>query len=435
MKTIMITAPQSNEGKTLISLGLIRALKNRGLDVSAFKTGPDFIDTSYLALASKKRAGNLDMHMMGEEGIKIALSMNRGEYAVIEGAMGYFDGIYNSFENSSYHISNKLNINAILIYTPKGEMFSAIPKIKGMIDFPRSRIKGIIFNRVNKASYMLLKERVEEYTGLKVLGYVENEEEANLGSRFRALVEGTQNKEAEDLIERTAEILVKTADLDGIISLMKDLEIREYQYPRKRDIKVSIAYDEAFSFYYSENLKLLERVCQVEHFSPIKDRKVPKCHLLYIGGGYPELYKEELSQNKAMLSSIREMAEGGAYIYAESGGFMYLVEEIEGYPMVGIFKGKAYMTDRLQRFGYCNIKLREDSLLGKKGESLKANESHRSLIEIEGRPLYDIQKAKSQRSWQCGYGYKNVLAAYPYINFLGNLKAFNFLLDRIDNKR
>ncbi len=366
MKTIMITAPQSNEGKTLISLGLIRALKNRGLDVSAFKTGPDFIDTSYLALASKKRAGNLDMHMMGEEGIKIALSMNRGEYAVIEGAMGYFDGIYNSFENSSYHISNKLNINAILIYTPKGEMFSAIPKIKGMIDFPRSRIKGIIFNRVNKASYMLLKERVEEYTGLKVLGYVENEEEANLGSRFRALVEGTQNKEAEDLIERTAEILVKTVDLDGIISLMKDLEIREYQYPRKRDIKVSIAYDEAFSFYYSENLKLLERVCQVEHFSPIKDRKVPKCHLLYIGGGYPELYKEELSQNKAMLSSIREMAEGGAYIYAESGGFMYLVEEIEGYPMVGIFKGKAYMTDRLQRFGYCNIKLREDSLLGKK---------------------------------------------------------------------
>lgn len=173
----------------------------------------------------------------------------------------------------------------------------------------------------------------------------------------------------------------------------------------------------------------------MEHFSPIKDRKVPKCHLLYIGGGYPELYKEELSQNKAMLSSIREMAEGGAYIYAESGGFMYLVEEIEGYPMVGIFKGKAYMTDRLQRFGYCNIKLREDSLLGKKGESLKANESHRSLIEIEGRPLYDIQKAKSQRSWQCGYGYKNVLAAYPYINFLGNLKAFNFLLDRIDNKR
>ncbi|GMG95937.1 cobyrinate a,c-diamide synthase [Tepidimicrobium xylanilyticum] len=435
MKTIMITAPQSNEGKTLITLGLIRAFKNRGLDVSAFKAGPDFVDTSYLALASRKRAGNLDMHMMGEEGIEKAISMNKGEYGVVEGAMGYFDGIYNTFENSSYHISNMLNINAILVYTPKGEMFSVVPKIKGMVDFPKSKIKGIIFNKVNKSTYVLLKEIVEEHIGIKVLGYIESHEELNLGEGYRGLVQSMENKDAEGIIERTAEILVKTVDLDGIIKLMKDLKVSDYQYPKKRDIKVAIAYDEAFLFYYSENLKLLENICDVEYFSPIKDKEVPKFDLLYIGGGYPELYKEELSQNKTMINSIRKMAEEGGHIYAESGGFMYLVEDIEGYPMVGILKGKAHMTDRLQRFGYSNIRLREDTILGKKGERLKANEFHRSAIEIEDRPLFDIKKAKSERGWQCGYGYKNVLAAYPHINFLGNMKALNYLLDRIEKER
>ena len=125
-----------------------KGIKNRGLDVSAFKTGPDFIDTKYLGAASGKRPGNLDIHMMGEEGIHQALSMNKGDYAVIEGAMGYFDGIYNTFENSSYDISRKLDINTILIYTPKGEMFSIIPKIKGMVDFENSKIKGVILNKV-----------------------------------------------------------------------------------------------------------------------------------------------------------------------------------------------------------------------------------------------------------------------------------------------
>ncbi|CCQ94768.1 Cobyrinic acid A,C-diamide synthase [[Clostridium] ultunense Esp] len=435
MKTIMITAPSSNTGKTLITLGLIRALKNRGLDISAFKTGPDFIDTRYLGLASGKRAGNLDMYMMGEEGLEVGLSMNRGEYALIEGAMGYFDGIYNTFENSSYHISKKLNINALLIYTPKGEMFSAIPKIKGMVDFSDSRIKGIILNKVRKDIYLLLKEKIEEYIGIKVLGYVEELKELEMQSRHLGLVQSIENQYAENIIEEASELLEKTVDIDGIIPLMKDAKISKYEYPRKRNIKVAIAYDEAFSFYYNENLKLLENTCDVEYFSPLKNREIPKCDLLYIGGGYPELYKKELSQNQTMINSIRKMAELGGYIYGEAGGFIYLVEDIENIPMVGIFKGKAYMTDRLQRFGYTNIQLMEDTILGRKGEKLVGQEFHRSIIEIEDRPLYYIDKPKTNRNWQCGYSYKNVLAAYPHINFLGNMEAFNYLLDRIENKR
>lgn len=431
MKTIMIGAPSSNTGKTIITLGLIRALKNRGLDVSAFKTGPDFIDTKFLEIASGKSAGNLDMHMMGSKGINHALSMNRGEYALIEGVMGYFDGIYNSFENSSYDIAKNLNINSILVYSPQGEMFTVIPKLKGMVDFSNSNIKGIILNRTNEGMYLLLKEQIEKYIDIKVLGYVDENKIFNIGDDQLTMMMEKGNQEIEKTIDKIAGIMEKTISIDGIIHLMKQLDIPEYQYPAKKNIKVGIAYDEAFFFYYSENLKLLENTCKVEYFSPLKDKTIPKSHLLYIGGGYPDLYKRQLSQNHTMLGSIREMGEKGGHIYAEAGGFMYLSKEIDGYPMVGIFNGRARMTDRLQRFGYVNIQINQDTLLGQKGSKLVGNEFHRSIMEISDRPRYTVYKPKGNKEWLCGFRYKNVVGQYPHINFLGNMEAFNYLLNSI----
>ena len=435
MKSIMITAPSSGTGKTLITLGLIRALKNRGLNVSAFKTGPDFIDTKYLGLASAKRAGNLDMHMMGKEGLKKALYMNNSQYAVVEGAMGYFDGIYNTFFNSSYDISRELDINTILIYTPKGEMFSAIPKIKGMVDFQDSKIKGIILNKVRKDIYLLLKEKIEEYIGIKVLGYIEEDEGLEIQSRYLGLIQCMESKEIEKVIGNIARVVEKNIDIEGIINMMGEINAPAYTYPYKRNIKVAIAYDEAFSFYYNENLNLLENICQVEYFSPIKDKKIPQSDLLYLGGGYPELDKEELSQNINMRKSIKDRVGSGGYIYGEAGGFMYLVDSIEGYPMCGIFNGKAIMKEKLQRFGYVDIQLNQNCLLGKKGDILTGQEFHRSITEIEDNPLFNITKPKGKRKWQCGYKYKNVLGGYPHINFLGNMEAFNYLLDTIESKR
>lgn len=435
MKSLMITAPSSGTGKTLITLGIIRALKNRGLDVRAFKTGPDFIDTKYLGLASGKRASNLDMHMMGKEGLSMSLAMNKGEYAVIEGAMGYFDGISNTYENSSYDISRELDINTILVYTPKGELFSAIPKIKGMVDFGDSKIKGIILNKTKKGLYPLFKEQIEKYIGIKVLGYVEEDKSFEIGSRYLGLIQSEEIENVDKLLDNIANFIDKTVDMDEIINLIGEIKVYDYTYPKKRNIKVAIAYDKAFSFYYNENLNLLENVCDVEYFSPLEDEEIPKCDLLYIGGGYPELYKEKLSQNKAMINSIRNMAEQGGYIYAEAGGFMYLSDNIEDYPMVGIFNGRVYMTDRLQRFGYTNMELIKDTILGEKGDKLAGNEFHRSVIDIKEEPLYNITKPKSNRNWQCGYQYKNVFVAYQHINFLGNIKAFNHLLATVENKK
>lgn len=435
MKTIMITAPSSNSGKTFVTLGIIRAFKKRGLNVCGYKTGPDYIDTKFLEKAAGTRAGNLDIHMMGTDGIKNSISMGEGEYGVVEGAMGYFDGIHNTFLNSSYDISKVLNINTILVYTPEGEMFSIIPKIKGMVEFEGSMIKGIILNKVSFSMYHLLKEKIEEYVGIKVLGYVEKDESLKIDSRHLGLIQSDEIENIDEIIDRVSILVEKNVDLDGIVKLMSDVNVSKYIYPNKRDLRVAIAYDSAFSFYYGEDLRLFENVCDVVYFSPIRDENLPECDLLYLGGGYPELHLQELSANVSMKHSIKDFADNGGCIYAEGGGFMYLMEYIEGYEMCGVFKGSSTMTDRLQRFGYLNMELKKNCLLGEKGDILPGNEFHKSIMEIEGEGVYSISKPMSKRKWECGYEYKNVLAGYPHINFLGNMKAFNHLLDRAQKER
>ncbi|MCQ1528353.1 cobyrinate a,c-diamide synthase [Lutispora saccharofermentans] len=434
MEMIMITAPSSGMGKTLITLGIIRALKKRQCNVSGFKTGPDFIDTRYIAEASGKRAGNLDMHLLGTNGVKKAIAMNKGDISIAEGAMGYFDGMGSGFENSGYDISKLLDINAILVYTPKGEMFSAIPKIKGMVDFSGSRIRGVILNKVSRAMYALLKEKIEEYIDVKVLGYVEEDKALEIESRHLGLIQSIETSDANKIIEKAAENIEKNINLEEIIRLCRRVELPEYIYPGRRDIRVAIAYDKAFSFYYGENLNLFENTCRVEYFSPIEDRKLPQCDLLYLGGGYPEIYKEELSANYEMRKAVKDKAEGGGFIYAEAGGLMYLAGSIEQSPMCGVFKGKSAMTDRLQRFGYVNIELGEDCSLGRKGDLIKGQEFHKSIAEINEKEIFNIKKPMGRGEWKCGYKYKNALAAYPHINFLGNMKAFNHLLDTIEKE-
>ena len=435
MKTIMITAPSSNTGKTTITLGIIRALINRGLDVSAFKTGPDFIDSKYLEHASGKSAGNLDMHLMGRDGISKSIDMNYGEIGVIEGAMGYFDGIYNTFENSSYDISKELNVPAVLIYTPSGEMFSAIPKIKGMVEFEGSMIEGIILNKTSKMMYTLLKEKIEEYIDIKVLGYLPHDENLIIESRSLGLMAPDEISNYESLIEYASKAVEETIDIDEMIRMMNSIEVKPYKYNNKRDIKVAIAYDESFNFYFNENLKLLENTCEVVYFSPLRDMGVPDCDLIYIGGGYPELYTKKLSENKSMLHSILDESQNGKYILAEGGGFMYLTSSIEGNPMVGLFDARASMTDKLQRFGYVEIEFKGDTILGKSGTILNGNEYHRSVIDIDEDSVFDIRKPKSNRGWECGYIYKNTLSYYQHINFLGNMDSLDYLLDSIETKR
>ncbi len=445
MKGIMIAAPSSGSGKTTVTMGLIRALVNKGKKVTCFKTGPDYIDTAFLKVASKNSAGNLDMHLQGKDGMLSALSLGNGDLCVIEGAMGYFDGIKNTFINSSYDIASSIGVNTILVYTPKGEMFSAIPKIKGMVEFgnlntnadsntkANSKIKGIILNRVTPEYYLLLKEQIEKYIhSVIVLGYIPKIQGAELESRHLGLVQSVENHDLEEKIEAIAEAVAQNVDLLAIESMMTELSEKPFPNVDRKHLTAAVAIDRAFAFYYRENLEILKRAFKVIYFSPLIDKELPKCDFLYLGGGYPEVFKDELSNNVSMLKSIKEFAEGDGCIYAECGGLMYLTESIEGSPMVGVFKGNSHMTCKLQRFGYIDITLNKDCMLGRKGFKLTAHEFHKSISEVEGKRVFEIGKTMGDKIWECGYVYKNVIAGYPHINFAGNIKAFNHMLQYIE---
>ncbi len=354
--------------------------------------------------------------------------------------MGYFDGIYNTYEGSSYDIARLLNISTVLVYTPQAEMFSIVPKLKGMAEFQDSTMRAVIFNNVTPQYYDLIKEAVEEYTNLKVLGFVSRMEEVTLPDRHLGLVQQQEIENLDDKITRIANALEECVDIPALLRLMETGCIQKpaliLDMIQPRNITVAIAKDRAFSFYYRENLELFEHTCrQVVYFSPIDDPGLPPCDLLYLGGGYPEIFRTELTQNEAMMKSIRAYIEQGGYVYAECGGFMYLTESIDDVLMVGVFKGKTHFTPRLQRFGYIDITLKEDCLIGQRGDRLTGQEFHTSVTNIKEMAIYHITKTRGTKTWECGYQYKHVLAGYPHLNFLGNVKAFQTLLTNVERRR
>ena len=227
MKLLQISAPESNSGKTVTTTILARYLKNSGLNIRGFKCGADFIDSKYLSFATFAPHGNVDMHFSGRDGIRDSFSLNYADYGIIEGAMGYFDGAGISYEGSAFDIARELDINTIIVYQQKGEMFSIIPKLKGMIDFSEGRIKGIIFSNCNEMMYKYLKSMVENNLGIKVLGYIESNEDLKITSRNLGLMMPDENMKLDTIIEDAANKSEATVDYKALISLFKDTDIRK----------------------------------------------------------------------------------------------------------------------------------------------------------------------------------------------------------------
>lgn len=418
-------------------MALVRALLHAGKEVECFKTGPDYIDTAFLSVASKRAAGNLDLHLMGRDGVHFAFSeKNRpGNVCIIEGAMGYFDGIGNTFENSSFEIAKTLGVKTILVYSPAGEMFSAVTKIKGMVDFSAGQIEAVILNRIKPHLYEMLKEPIEKYAGVKVIGYFPPFESFVLGSRHLGLIQSCEIENISEQTDTLARELIKTVDIaffnqntndcmSSAVPILSEAEKRKY-----KTVRVAVAADSAFSFLYRENMKMLEECATVFTFSPLTDRNLPPCDLLYLPGGYPEVFAAKLSENTELQSAIFRYAEEGGAIYAECGGLMYLTEKIGNFPMAGILKASCEMTSSLQNFGYVEITLKKDCLLGKRGDKLTGHEFHKSVCLSNMEKVYSVKKSFGDKSWECGYAKGKILAAYPHIHFYGNKKAFFHMLD------
>lgn len=446
---IMISAVSSGSGKTTVVCGLLKALKNRGMNISAFKCGPDYIDpmfhTKVLGINSKNLDGFFcDKHMLNSLFTKEAC---KKDINIIEGVMGYYDGLaMDSYQASSYETALNTKTPVVLVVNSKGAALTIVSVIKGVMDFAKdSNIKGVILNNISPFVYESLKKVIESNINIKVLGYLPFCKEIAIDSRHLGLLTPNNIKELDNKIERLGKIAEECFDIDGIIAISKDAEPLEiYKYDTTisaKKVKIGVAYDSAFCFYYKDNIDLLEKLgCEIIYFSPLKDRYLPKdiCGLI-LGGGYPELYCEELSANKSMIESIKNNIENGMPCLAECGGFMYLHKIMEDnygkkYEMTNIIKASSYKKERLVRFGYITLTAQEDTFVLKKGEQIKAHEFHYWDSTCNGSSF--IAQKPSGKMWECIHSYKNLICGYPHIFYYSNTKfAERFVEKSAEYKR
>lgn len=452
MKKIMISAPTSSTGKTTIACGLMRALTNRGMKVQPFKVGPDYIDTEYHAKACRNKSRNIDEFMLPAEEIKYIFGKNSEgkDISIVEGVMGLYDGYGSSKDYcSSASISKLISCPVILVIDAKSMAASSAALVYGFKNIDMDvQIAGVIVNNVNTQShYNILKQAIEEYTGVPVLGRIPRDEEFGLSSRHLGLTPSFEIDELESKFDYVANKLEEYLDLDKILE-MAESGPNEYDKERRNSIKgmtsikLGLAYDKAFNFYYQDNLDLLEAMgVEFVKFSPLKDEKLPECQGLYIGGGFPEVFARELSYNESLLKDIKQKSIEGMPIYAECGGLMYLgssVEDLEGnfYSMTGIFEGVSHMQKKLQRFGYCSGTANENTVISKKGQVVKGHEFHYSTFEADMDNAYEMYKKMSngeEKYWGGGYSSGNTLGTYLHTHFCGDYDIARNFIESMEN--
>ncbi len=364
----LISAPSSNSGKTTLTLGLLRALKNRGLNVQPFKCGPDYIDTQHHTTASGNPGINLDTFMASEAHVRDIYKQysEKADVSVTEGVMGLFDGA-DKMKGSSAAIAELLDIPVILVINAKSMAYSAAPLLYGFKNFYKGiRVVGAIFNFVSTTShYRFLQEACEE-VGIEPLGYLPKNEELAIPSRHLGLHISAET-DYESIIEKLAEEIPKTINIDRLL----EISAREI-FPKTgsktvsknpvsaKKYKIAIARDEAFTFTYHQNIEVLSSFGEVAFFSPIHDKELPDTDFLYLPGGYPELFADALSENKSMLESIKSYCLNGGLAFAECGGLMYLGNEIitsEGlyFSMAGVLDCTTSMENSKLTLGYRTV--------------------------------------------------------------------------------
>jgi cobyrinic acid a,c-diamide synthase len=476
MNGIIIAGTHSGCGKTTVTLGILAALKKKGLSVQSFKAGPDFIDTGLHKLVTGRTSRNLDLWMCGEDYVRACFQKYSADadISVIEGVMGLYDG-----KLSTASLANTLNLPIVLVVDAYGMAESAGAMVQGFREYRAAEqqssratgvepfatellsycatelINGVIFNRVaSENHFKQLKDSVHD---VPVLGYLPRDLDFEIPHRHLGLTVAEEEPISAEGIDRLADAVLKHVDVDGMLGKIPPFNSplakgghRGVVLPANH-VKVAVAYDKAFCFYYEDNLDLLrEAGAEIVLFSPLSDSKIPDdVDALYIGGGYPELYAEQLSRNTAMLGQIFEWADSGRPVYAECGGLMYLSKGIwtkkennplspltkgEFYKMAGIFHFETQMRDKLSRLGYREIELKDACTLGKNRDKLRGHEFHYSEIKDGTQSIPTLAKGGEGGFSQTymlkdssggilpdeGYQIKNTLGSYIHIHFGSN---------------
>ncbi len=453
LKRIMIAAPKSGSGKTMITCALLGALKNRGEQVVSFKCGPDYIDPMFHKEVMGIPSKNLDTFFTDEAVTRELFLKDRNEkdFAVMEGVMGLFDGLSGiREEGSSYHLAKVTKTPILLVVDAKGMGYSVIPVIAGFLEYDTEHlIQGVILNRMSGAYYDRLKPLMEDKLKIRVLGYFPEQRNLHIENRHLGLVMPGEFEDIHKKLRVVSEEIEKTVDIEEIrhiaektVDIDKDRHIAEksLNIEKIRQTVIAVAKDEAFCFYYEDNLRLLrEKGAEIEFFSPLHDRNLPKdCDALLIGGGYPELYAEDLSRNVSMRNTIKQAFKSGMPIVAECGGFMYLHNSITDkngirHKMVGVIPEDCIYKKKLVRFGYIEIRERK-SLFLPEGETIKGHEFHYFDSTDNGEDCIAI-KPVTGNEYPCVFTGENFWMGFPHLYYPSNPSfADNFVKKAVEYK-
>lgn len=462
---ILVSAPSSSSGKTTAVCALAKAFgRLRSEKVSVVKIGPDYIDPLFHSKIVGARTGNVDLFFNSQSELNSLFErdISGSDFAILEGAMGFYDGVSNTVEASSFRVAQALECPVLLVVDAKGKGLSICAEIKGVVDFqrnvedsllsliPKSRF-AVLLNRCSESLFRTLSSKIDEFCGVEVVGYIENNPDFAIESRHLGLVTPDAVEGIEEKLEKLASSVERTVDFERLLSFarrsvplnLRNLNDDEESLSLKRilsfvppvsfvpSVRIAVARDEAFCFYYRENLDLLRSFgAEIVFFSPLKNEPVPKnCFGLYIGGGYPELFWNELLSSSVASSSVRRFCMSGAPVFAECGGFMYL-------QTLGILPGSFEKKERLVRFGYAEFEALEDSFLMKKGDKVRGHEFHYFDSSDNGDSF--MARKPNGKSWPCGkvsapvcaFGKKcpsslpalekNIVAGFPHLYFPSN---------------
>lgn len=423
----MLAANKSGSGKTTITCGILGALKEKGKKVCSFKCGPDYIDPMFHRNVLGIPSGNLDTFFTADDVTRELFAKEfSGDVAVIEGVMGLYDGIGGvELQGSSYDLARVLKAPIILVIDAKGAGRSVLAQIKGFLDYDNEHlIKGVILNRTSKAFGEKLGALIEEELKIKCFGAVEDDNNVELSSRHLGLLLPEEIEDINNRLARQKELVLDGIDLDGVIKLADSAEelniVKTGINPEKpvettKPLRLAVARDEAFCFYYRENLEMLkERGVELVEFSPLNDISLPEnISGILLGGGYPENYLPGLQGNTSIKYEIKKAMDHGVPVLAECGGFMYLLDNIKNekdktYNMIGAINGSAWWTGKLVRFGYVTVEAGAFDIRG--------HEFHYYDTDNNGSSL-TAKKPTGNRSWQCIHKVGPSYIGFPHLYY------------------
>ena len=427
---LVLAGATSGVGKTSITCSIIHGLQKQGCSVQPFKVGPDYVDPIYLSNISKKNTYNLDVWLMGQNQLlNNFISNSRSNISIIEGVMGYYDGFNgNSNYASTHHVASITKSPVLLVLDASKTARSIAATAIGFKKFHRnSRIDGIILNKIGSKKHEQLCRNALIKTNIPIIGMIPKNNLLSMESRHLGLISTLDKKNLKLQIEKISKIISPFLDFKQIFKILKKTSsLPQVRHLKHKKIKttIAVALDTSFNFYYESNLEAFRREGAIlKFFSPINDKKIPKCDGLYIGGGFPEILGSSLSKNHDMKKAIKKLSENNMPIYAECGGLMYLTKSIvsnnKKYKMVGLFDAETKMTNKM-KLNYTRGKITQQTPISKKLTNLKGHEFHYSelnSVSSDSKFVYDLEIGEGIKRNQDGMIQNNTLASYGHLYF------------------